>query len=133
AKGLSVAQKASYSTADLSPKDWLVNSIQTYVGAPVLSAKVNTAKILYCPSNARYNTANNPDFFSYEMAEGDLAGSVSRYCGLPWKPFGYNGSSPSGVVPHKQSDLGTVPGSIADIWAMVDSDQLGNSCAGAHD
>ncbi|HZI32382.1 MAG TPA: hypothetical protein VFF11_08565, partial [Candidatus Binatia bacterium] len=90
----------------------------------------NSIKILYCPSNAKYNTSQNPDWFSYEMVEGNSAGSVSRYCGLPWDPFGYNGTSSSGDMrPRKLSEVATV-GSIANTWAMVDSDQKGNNGAG---
>jgi prepilin-type N-terminal cleavage/methylation domain-containing protein/prepilin-type processing-associated H-X9-DG protein len=136
-RGMSIAQKATYSYAD-GPNyyDWLVYSIQPYVGGhapemgPIAPPIVTTytMKIMYCPSNEHYNTANNPSFFSYEMAEGGGAGSVSRYCGLPWDPFGYNQSGAS--PPRKLSDLGRV-GSIAQIWAMVDSDRWGNSGAGA--
>ena len=92
-RGMSVAQKATYSYQD-SPNfyDWLVYSIQPYVGgpAPVLTGGgfvtvTNTMKIMLCPSNEKYNTSKNPDFFSYELVEGTIdAGNVSRYCGLPW-------------------------------------------------
>jgi prepilin-type N-terminal cleavage/methylation domain-containing protein/prepilin-type processing-associated H-X9-DG protein len=136
-RGLSVAQKASYSYSDNpNQNDWLVYAIQPYVGAPApatvptFPVVTNTVKIMYCPSNEHYNTSKNPDFFSYEMAEGGAAGSVSRYCGLPWNPFGYNGGGGSGVnPPHKLGDLASV-GSISQIWAMVDSDQKGNNGAG---
>ena len=135
-RGLSIAQKATYSADDANPTDWLANSILTYVGAPPAPSGgflhvTNTMKILFCPSNQQYNTVNNPQFFSYEMVEGSSnTGSVSRYCGLPWDPFGYNGNSTATTLyPHKLSDIPTV-GSIADIWAMVDSDQQGNSGAG---
>jgi prepilin-type processing-associated H-X9-DG protein len=136
-RGLSVAQKAGYSTSDTSPHDWLVYYIQPYVGAPppqttpTFPPTTNIVKVLYCPSNEHYNISKNPDFFSYEMVEGSSqAGSVSRYCGLPWNPFGYNnGSGSGGTVPHKLAELPPL-GSIADIWAIVDSDQQGNSGAG---
>lgn len=131
-RGMSIAQKATYSADDANPTDWLVNSILPYVGAPPAPTGgflhiTNTVKIMYCPSNQQYNTVNNPQFFSYEMVEGSALGSVSRYCGLPWDPFGYNGSSAS--VPRKLSDISTI-GDISDIWAMVDSDQQGNNGAG---
>jgi prepilin-type N-terminal cleavage/methylation domain-containing protein/prepilin-type processing-associated H-X9-DG protein len=135
-RGMSIAQKATYSFQD-SPNffDWLVYSIQPYVGgpAPIMSGGgfttvTNTMKIMFCPSNEHYNTANNASFFSYEMVEGNVPGSVSRYCGLPWDPFGYNQGTTS--PPHKTSDLASV-GSVAQIWAMVDSDQQGNNGAGA--
>jgi prepilin-type processing-associated H-X9-DG protein len=88
-------------------------------------------KVMVCPSNERYNTSKNPDFFSYEMVEGGGVGSVSRYCGLSWNPFGYNGGGSSSVnPPHKLSEVANV-GPITEIWAMVDSDQKGNSGAGA--
>ncbi len=136
-RGLSVAQKATYSASDTQPNDWLVNSIQPYVGAPPLNTTpgfvvvTNTMRIMFCPSNQHYNTANNPNFFSYEMVEGGDAGSVSRYCGLPWNPFGYNGAAGGGTAkpPHKLSELQTA-GSIAQIWAIVDSDAQGNNGAG---
>jgi prepilin-type N-terminal cleavage/methylation domain-containing protein/prepilin-type processing-associated H-X9-DG protein len=129
-RGMSIAQKASYSIDDAQPNDWLVYFIQPYVGAPAPQTGAgfvhitNTIPLMYCPSNQRYNTKNNPDFFSYEMVEGGAAGSVSRYCGLEWDPFGYNGAA--GSAPHKMSDLTR----NADIWAMVDSDALGNNGAG---
>ena len=143
-RGMSVAQKATYTYQD-SPNfyDWLVYSIQPYVGgpAPVLTGGgfttvTNTMKIMLCPSNEKYNTSKNPDFFSYELDEGAIdAGNVSRYCGLPWCPFGYNGGTSASrptVTPHKLNELSSV-GSIAQIWAMVDSDQEGNNGAGPHD
>ncbi len=134
ARGLSVAQKATYSTSDSNPNDWLVYSIQPYLGGrpPGGSALLtNTMKIMFCPSNERFNTQKNPNFFSYEMVEGAPdAANPSRYCGLQWNPFGYNGASGSGsVVPHKLSAVAS-SGSVASTWAMVDSDQLGNSGAG---
>jgi prepilin-type N-terminal cleavage/methylation domain-containing protein/prepilin-type processing-associated H-X9-DG protein len=136
-RGLSIAQKATYTVADASPADWLANSIQPYVGAPPLPASggfvqvTNTIKILLCPSNEKYNKSSNPQFFSYEVVEGGAAGSVSRYCGLTADPFGYNGASGTGSsVPQKMNWVGKI-GPITDIWAMVDSDQLGNNGAGA--
>ena len=141
-RGMSVAQKATYTFSD-SPNfyDWLVYSIQPYVGGPApqtagggFANVTNTMKIMYCPSNEHYNTAKNPNFFSYEMVEGGPAGSVSRYCGLLWNPFGYNGAAggSSQNPPHKMSDVATL-GRISSVWAMVDSDQQGNNGAGPHD
>jgi prepilin-type N-terminal cleavage/methylation domain-containing protein/prepilin-type processing-associated H-X9-DG protein len=133
-RGLSVAQKATYSAMDTNPNDWLVYSIYTYLGgrAPAAGGFVvttNTIKVMSCPSNERYNKNKNPDFFSYQMAEGGPAGSVSRYCGLEWYPFGYNGTVASGTrVPHKLSELTSL--GHARVWAMVDSDQKGNNGAG---
>jgi prepilin-type N-terminal cleavage/methylation domain-containing protein/prepilin-type processing-associated H-X9-DG protein len=135
-RGLSVAQKATYSSLDASPNDWLVYAIQPYVGTPAPSSGAfavvtNTMKIMYCPSNQRYNSQNNPEFFSYEMVEGGDPASVSRYCGLLWNPFGYNGAAGSGTAkpPHKLSEVASA-GSLARIWAMVDSDAKGNNGAG---
>ena len=139
-RGLSIAQKAGYSFSDTSPNDWLVYFLQPYVGAPApatVASPVNVTnviKIMYCPSNQKYNTANDPDFFSYEMVEGSTPVSVSCYCGLPSDPFGYNSPSINPLqpsTPHKLSGLSRV-GSIAQIWAMVDSDQEGNNGAGPH-
>jgi len=134
-RGLSVAQKATYYNGMANPNDWLTVSLQPYLGGPAFSPTVavfgtvtNTMKVLSCPSNERYNKNSNPDFFSYEMVEGGAAGSVSRYCGLEWNPFGYNGVGANG--PRKLSSVGSV-GSVTRIWAMVDSDQKGNNGAGA--
>jgi prepilin-type N-terminal cleavage/methylation domain-containing protein/prepilin-type processing-associated H-X9-DG protein len=137
-RGLSVAQKAGYSFSDANPNDWLVYFIQPYVGAPAPATApafptvTNLMKIMYCPSNVHYNTSRNPDFFSYELVEGSTPVSVSRYCGLPWKPFGYNSPSTDPNNPSKPQKLTAVSqvGSSAQIWAMVDSDQLGNDGAG---
>jgi prepilin-type processing-associated H-X9-DG protein len=136
-RGMSISQKATYSTSDSFPNDWLVNSIQPYVGARALGSggtvvvATNTMKIMICPSNQQYNTANDPQFFSYEMVEGSTPVSVSCYCGLPWDPFGYNGASGTGsFLPHKLTDIAKV-GSVSQIWAMVDSDQEGNDGAGS--
>jgi prepilin-type processing-associated H-X9-DG protein len=62
------------------------------------------------------------------MPEGGEAGGVHDYCGLPWYPFGYNLTA--NVLPHKLSEISGV-GSVAQIWAMVDADQEGNSGSGA--
>jgi prepilin-type N-terminal cleavage/methylation domain-containing protein/prepilin-type processing-associated H-X9-DG protein len=140
-RGMSVAQKATYYYTTDAPNfyDWLVYSIQPYIGgpAPILNGgaftyPIYTMKIMYCPSNEHYNTSSNPNFFSYEMVEGNTAGSVSRYCGLLWNPFGYNGAAGAGTSngPHKMSSVSNA-GSISSIWAMVDSDQKGNNGAGS--
>jgi prepilin-type N-terminal cleavage/methylation domain-containing protein/prepilin-type processing-associated H-X9-DG protein len=135
-RGLSVAQKAAYYSTDTTPADWLVYAIQPYVGAPPPAGGgfvvvTNLMKIMTCPSNERYNKNSNPNFFSYEMVEGNVAGSVSRYCGLEWMPFGYNGASGTGFAGPRK--LGQVAGAsaVSRVWAMVDSDQKGNNGAGA--
>ena len=133
-RGMSIAQKSDYTFTDANPHDWLVYYLQPYVGTPAPATAAgfpnitNVMKIMYCPSNEKYNTSKNPDFYSYEMVEGSTPVSVSRYCGLPWDPFGYNGATPS--PPHKLSSISSA-GSIAQIWAMVDSDAQGNNGAGA--
>ena len=140
-RGMSVAQKATYNYTMDAPNfyDWLVYSIQPYVGGPVpvltggsFTSPTNTMAIMVCPSNAHFNTAQDPEFFSYEMVEGSMSqASPSRYCRLQCNPTGYNGASSAGqpVTPQKLSSLSTV-GSIAEIWSMVDSDQEGNDGAG---
>jgi prepilin-type N-terminal cleavage/methylation domain-containing protein/prepilin-type processing-associated H-X9-DG protein len=135
-RGMSIAQKATYSYSD-SPNfyDWLVYSIQPYIGGPVpvtsggsFTVVTNTMKIMLCPSNEQYNRNNNPSFFSYEMVEGSpTAGSVSRYCGLTADPFGYNGSTTT--PPLKMTTI-AAQHPVAQTWAMVDSDQQGNNGAG---
>lgn len=137
-RGLSVAQKAAYYNGMPNPNDWLTISLQPYLGGPAFSTSggvfgtaINIMKVLSCPSNERYNKSNNPDFFSYEMVEGGGLGSVSRYCGLEWMPFGYNGAAGAGSNgPRKMSSVASA-GSVSRIWAMVDSDQKGNNGAGA--
>jgi prepilin-type N-terminal cleavage/methylation domain-containing protein/prepilin-type processing-associated H-X9-DG protein len=139
-RGMGVAQKATYSRNDANPNDYLVYYIQPYVGAPNPQAappgggvitKTNTINIMICPASEHYNVTNSPDYFCYETTEGaNDPTSVSRYCGLEWCPFGYNGgTSPSRptVTPHKLSEVKP----NAQIWAMVDADQMGNSGAGA--
>jgi prepilin-type N-terminal cleavage/methylation domain-containing protein/prepilin-type processing-associated H-X9-DG protein len=139
-RGMSVAQVATYSASDTQPNDWLVYAIQPYVGAPAPSAGgtfgvvTNFMKIMFCPANQQYNAkvlAGGFQFYSYEMVEGGDPTSVSRYCRLPWNPCGYNGggNNANGKPPHKMSEVVSV-GSVAQIWAMVDSDELGNSGAG---
>jgi prepilin-type N-terminal cleavage/methylation domain-containing protein/prepilin-type processing-associated H-X9-DG protein len=127
-RGMSVAQKAGYSTLDANPNDWLVTAIRPYVGAPAAAFKPTLMKVMFCPSNQRYNPSSNPDFFSYEMVEGGPAGSVSRYCGLEWNPFGYNLAGAN--APRKLTALAAV-GPLTRIWAMVDSDRQGNAGAGS--
>jgi prepilin-type N-terminal cleavage/methylation domain-containing protein/prepilin-type processing-associated H-X9-DG protein len=147
-RGMSVAQKAAYCYATDNPNfyDWMVYSIQPYIGGPVPSLSssgfvnpTNTMRVMYCPSNVKYNTSQDPSFFSYEMVEGSItAGSVSRYCGLTCNPTGYNnpGALPAGQPgpPQKLGSLSSISSgnAPAQIWAMVDSDQEGNNGAGAH-
>ena len=140
-RGMSVAQKASYTFSD-APNfyDWLVYSIHPYVGGPApdttgggFVVATNTMKIMYCPSNERYNTVKNPNFFSYLMGEGNIdPASTSRYCGLQWCPFGYNQGTSAGrptVTPHKLNEVSAL-GRLTTTWAMVDADARGNNGAG---
>ena len=138
-RGMSVAQKAAYSYQD-SPNfyDWMPYSIYSYVGAtaPVMTGGgfttiTNTMKIFVCPSMERFNRNSNPDFFSYELVEGNDPTSVSRYCRLTTNPFGYNGASGSTARPPQKLSTVLAIGQVSQIWTMVDADQLGNSGAGA--
>ena len=132
--GMTVQQKSDYSFSDNPNQKWyLVYYLQPYIGgpapatAPAFPTVTNMMKVLYCPSNEHYNTSKNPDFISYEVVEGGPAGSVSRYCGFPWMPFGYwTGNAASPMPPHKLNELSSI-GSISQLWAMVDSDQEGNN------
>ena len=135
--GLGVEQKSDYSFSDAKKTEWLVYYIQPYVGAPAPARAAaspnvtNVITLMYCPSNEHYNTSHNPDFVSYEMVTGGAKGGVHDYCGLPWYPFGYYGGTPANPMsPHKLSEIASV-GSIAQIWAMVDADYLGDSGSGA--
>ena len=137
-RGLSVAQQASYSSVPgtiypgYNPKDWLANYIYPYVSAPEPSAAVNIMKVLYCPSNERYNRkAMNGivGFSSYQMVEGNAPGNPSRYCGLDFRPTGYNAN---GYPPNKMTRVES-SGSPSSIWVMVDTDEKGNAnIAGAN-
>lgn len=140
-RGLSIGQKATYFRNDASPHDWLVYYLQPYVGTPKPQASglsggpitiTNTIKIMVCPAAVHYDPTLDPAFFCYQMDEGNLdTASVSRYCGLEWCPFGYNGGTSGGrpdVRPHKITDIK----SASSVWAMVDADQKGNSGIGGH-
>jgi prepilin-type processing-associated H-X9-DG protein len=138
---MSVSQRAAYSYSMDAPNfyDWMVYSIQPYVGGPApnttggsFNYPTNIMGIMVCPSNAHFNTSQDPAFFSYEMVEGGASTSASRYCRLPWNPFGYNGAAGSGtqLPPRKMADVASA-NPIAQTWAMVDSDQEGNDGAGS--
>jgi prepilin-type processing-associated H-X9-DG protein len=140
--GLGVAQKSDYSFSDAKKTEWLVYYIQPYVGAPNPATAAtspivtNYMKIMYCPSNEHFNTSQNPDWTAYEMVTGGTdasgaPGGVHEYCRLPWYPFGYaGGTTANPMPPHKLNDVATA-GSIAQIWAMVDADKLGDSGSGS--
>ena len=142
--GMTIPQKAGYSYSDSQngsqTKWYLAYYLQQYVGGPAPATVpsfpivTNLMKVLYCPSNEKYNTSKNPDFISYEMVEGGPAGSVSRYCGFPWMPFGYwQIIDPNNLplsTPHKLAEIARI-GSVSQMWAMVDSDQQGNNGAGS--
>jgi len=133
----SLIQLVQQSSADTNPKDWLVYSIQPYVGAPPPSTGggffvvTNVMKIMFCPANERYNrkvtsSGSIGGFICYQMVEGS-PGSNNDYCDLPWRPFGYNGAAGSGLAqpPRKLSAVNAVKGASL-VWAMVDADRLAN-------
>ena len=138
-RGMSVSQKATYSRNDANPHDWLVYYLQPYVSAPNPQAaapaggpitRTNTIPIMLCPASLQFNPTLNQNYFCYEVTEGNTdPTSTSRYCGLQWCPFGYNGGTSPGrpdVTPRKITDIRP----SAEVWAMVDADQEGNSGAG---
>jgi prepilin-type N-terminal cleavage/methylation domain-containing protein/prepilin-type processing-associated H-X9-DG protein len=136
--GLTVAQSAAYYNGMPNPNDWMTISLLSYVGGPAYSATVsfasvtNVMKIFYCPSNEKYSKPANPDFYSYEVVEG-TAGGAPKYCGLTTHPFGYIGN-PRGSNAEKPAKLSGVKSTtgrgLADIWAIVDSDKVGNPNSG---
>jgi prepilin-type N-terminal cleavage/methylation domain-containing protein/prepilin-type processing-associated H-X9-DG protein len=136
--GLTVAQSAAYYNGMPNPSDWMTISLLPYVGGPAYSATfsfttvTNVMKIFFCPSNERYSKPTNPNFFSYEVVEGTTGGGP-KYCGLVSHPFGYIGN-PRGSNPEKPAKLSSVRSTtgrgLADIWAIVDSDKLGNPNSG---
>ncbi|HEX9047329.1 MAG TPA: type II secretion system protein [Verrucomicrobiae bacterium] len=136
--GLSVSQRAAYWNGMPSPNDWLAVSLQPYVGGPGFNSLpsfplvTNVMKILFCPANEKYSKATNPQFYSYDLVEGKPQAGLG-YCGLTVRPFGYNGADGSGgQVPQKITAILSNRGrGLSDIWAMVDSDMLGDSSSGA--
>jgi len=145
-RGLSVGQKATYSYNDANPNDNLVYAIQPYVGAPspatapAFTVVTNLIKIMFCPANEKYNrkaavAGSVGDFICYQMVEGSTqAGNANSYCGLPERPFGYNGAVTPVVTgteaqPKKMSWVARIK-SVSDIWAMVDADRQANSNPG---
>jgi prepilin-type N-terminal cleavage/methylation domain-containing protein/prepilin-type processing-associated H-X9-DG protein len=153
-RGMSIAQKATYSISDAYPYDWLVYSIQPYVGGPKatvggpsgFSVTTNFMQIMFCPANIKYNNNrlvqngqyidSGSNYASYEMVEGvnsptGTLPDASCYCRLPWDPFGYNGASGTGVyLPHHMREVSGLGGPMSQMWVMVDSDQEGNDGAG---
>ena len=144
-RGLSVGQRATYSISDRPhEKDWLIYSIQPYVGGTPPATAVgflivtNVMKIMFCPANERYNrkisqAGSIANFKCYTMVEG-IPGGSQDYCNLPWRPFGYNaaGGLANFDPPHKLSAVAAVKG-LSDIWAMADADRLANSGMGDAD
>jgi prepilin-type N-terminal cleavage/methylation domain-containing protein/prepilin-type processing-associated H-X9-DG protein len=139
--GLSVGEVCAYYSGMPNLQYYLFDYIYSYVGAPAPSAKVishpldniSFIKPLFCPADEQYNpiaTASNlVGVLSYQMVEGAAATPGRGYCGLQWNPFGYNISPTS--PPHKMSELtGAGLSGPAQIWEMVDCDQLANSGIG---
>jgi prepilin-type N-terminal cleavage/methylation domain-containing protein/prepilin-type processing-associated H-X9-DG protein len=137
--GLTVAQSAAYYNGMPNPNDWMTISLLSYVGGPAYSsaasfaAVTNVMKIFYCPSNEKYSKPTNPNFYSYEVVEGTTGGGP-KYCGLTTHPYGYIGNprgSANAEKPSKQTSLRSTTGrGLTDIWAIVDSDKLGNPNSG---
>jgi prepilin-type N-terminal cleavage/methylation domain-containing protein/prepilin-type processing-associated H-X9-DG protein len=142
-RGLSVGQKATYTFTDNpNTSDWLVYSIQKYMGAPkpqIVASHVNVTNIItemFCPANSHYNVkavGGIGNFICYQMVEGSTTpGNLNSYCGLPWRPFGYNGGTP-GVDPYLYPEKLTAIAPIkspSEVWAMVDADRQANANSG---
>lgn len=110
-----------------------------YVGGPPYSTTVsfsvttNVMKIFYCPSNEKYGKPTNPNFYSYEVVEGTTGGGP-KYCGLTSHPYGYIGNPRGSANREKPAKLSSIRSTTgrgpSDIWAIVDSDKLGNPNSG---
>jgi prepilin-type N-terminal cleavage/methylation domain-containing protein/prepilin-type processing-associated H-X9-DG protein len=145
-RGLSVDQPSGYST---SYPDWnnpnshryqncyLTVLIQPYVSAPAPGIRTNLMKVMFCPSNERYNKKiltpglTLDRISTYLLVEG---GTVSGrgFCGLKANPFGYGGAAGGGTEqpPMRAAAAFSVKGPAAT-WAMVDADRQGNAGSGA--
>jgi prepilin-type N-terminal cleavage/methylation domain-containing protein/prepilin-type processing-associated H-X9-DG protein len=146
-RGLSVGQKATYTYSDNpNTSDWLVYSIQRYMGAPkpkTSSSFLNDTNIIpemFCPANSHYNTkvvAGIANYICYQMVEGSTTPNIANsYCGLPWRPFGYNNGPGSDPDPHLYPEKLTAVEHIkspSEIWAMVDADRQANAGIGGSD
>ena len=137
-RGLSVSQRSAYWNGMPNANDWMTISLQPYVGGPAFSttasvpAVTNVMNIFFCPANAKYSKPTNPAFYSYDLVDGK-PGAGQGYCGLTTRPFGYNGAAGTGgQVPEKMTAIMSNRGrGLTDIWAMVDSDLLGDTGSGA--
>ncbi len=146
-KGLTVPQTSIYwsGMSSTAANDLLLIWLIPYVGAPAYSSTptfpvvTNQMKVFVCPSNEKYSTAGsptfNPSFTSYEVVEGVPSTSGSpKYCGLTYRPFGYNGGGGSTgfLPPQKVTSVKSTTGrGMSDIWALVDCDVDGNPGSGA--
>jgi prepilin-type N-terminal cleavage/methylation domain-containing protein/prepilin-type processing-associated H-X9-DG protein len=145
-RGLTVDQPAGYCTSypdwnnPNSPRyqnSYLTTLVQQYVGAPVPSTRTNLMKIMFCPSNERYNKKllapglTVDRISTYLLVEGGTAPGRG-FCGLKAHPFGYSGAAGGGTEqpPLRFSTIVSGKGP-ASIWAMVDADRQGNSGSGA--
>jgi len=138
-RGLSVGQKATYTYTDNpNTADWLVYSIQRYMGAPKPKTSLtflnptNIIPEMFCPANSHYNVkvaAGIGNFICYQMVEGS-PGTANDYCSLPWRPFGYNAASGSGGQPPQKLTAIAPIKSPSEVWAMVDADQKANAGMG---
>ena len=137
-RGLSVSQRAAYWNGMPNPDDWMTISLQPYTGGPSFSTTpsfpvvTNVMKIFFCPANEKYSKPTNPAFYSYDLVDGKPTAGQG-YCGLTTRPFGYNNADGrGGEAPKKLTAVTSSRGrGLSDIWAMVDSDMLGNAGSGA--
>jgi prepilin-type N-terminal cleavage/methylation domain-containing protein/prepilin-type processing-associated H-X9-DG protein len=137
--GLTTVQTAAYYNGMNIPNQWMVISLLPYIGGPTFNTAAsgpvvtNVMKIFFCPSNAQYSKPTNPQFYSYELVEGNTVTGAPRYCGLQSHPFGYQswGGQNNGEIPVKQTGIKSSTGrGLPDIWGVVDSDSLGNPGSG---
>ncbi|HEV2436748.1 MAG TPA: prepilin-type N-terminal cleavage/methylation domain-containing protein [Verrucomicrobiae bacterium] len=135
--GLSVGQTAIYYYGMPSENDMLVYYLWSYLALPApqttatFFVKTNFAKTFYCPANQRLNSkfsgySGFVGFFSYQVVEGS-SDPQRGYCGLAWRPFGYNGSSDY-EPPHKLGEIR----SASRTWTMVDVDTMANPGIGSN-
>ena len=141
--GLSVGQTAIYYYNMPYEKDMLVYYLTSYLALPKPqttaggggffgpTVTTNFAKTFFCPANQRLNPkfagySGFVGFFSYQVVEGSTD-PQRGYCGLEWRPFGYNQSS-GGEPPRKMGDIR----SPSRTWEMVDVDKMANPGIGSN-
>jgi prepilin-type N-terminal cleavage/methylation domain-containing protein/prepilin-type processing-associated H-X9-DG protein len=136
--GLSINQRAAYWNGMPSPNNCMPIFLLPYVGGPAFSTTLsfptvtNVMKVFFCPANAQYSKPTNPAFYSYDVVDGKPQAGMG-YCGLTSRPFGYDNADGLGAqAPEKMSAVTSNRGrGLTDIWAMVDSDALGDAGSGA--